>query len=65
LSGKGKLYKDVQWFIRTPGYNDEYGDGVDGWAVEKGLTPKAMGCIWLKFYYDNKDIGIVAEQDIR
>jgi len=23
--------------IRTPGYKQEYGDGTQGWAVEKGL----------------------------
>jgi len=65
LSGKGKLYKDVCWFIRTPGYNDEYGDGSQGWAIEKGLSPKSMGCVWLKFYFDGDGVGIIAEQDIR
>jgi predicted phosphodiesterase len=65
LSGKGKLFKDTQWHIRTPGYNDEYGDGSKGWAVEKGMAPKSMGCVWLSFYHDGEGVGITAEQDIR
>jgi hypothetical protein len=65
LSGKGKLYRDCCWFIRTPGYNDEYGDGSGGWAVEKGLAPKSLGCVWLRLYYDGLKIGITAEQDVR
>jgi predicted phosphodiesterase len=64
LSGKGKLYKDTLWFIRTPGYVDDYGNGSGGWAVEKGLSPKPMGCIWLKLYYDSDKVRIIAEQDI-
>jgi len=65
LSGKGKIYKDICWFVRTPGYSDDYGDGSKGWAVEKGLSPKSFGCIWLKFYLNDSVIGIVAETDIR
>lgn len=65
LSGKGKLYRDTQWHVRTPGYNDEYGNGSKGWAVEKGLSPKSLGCVWLKFYCDSDTVGITAEQDIR
>ena len=65
LSGKGKLYRDTQWHIRTPGYNDEYANGSGGWAVEKGLSPKSLGCVWLKFYFENDGIGIIAEQDLR
>ena len=64
LSGKGKIYRDTQWLIRTPGYNDEYGDGSGGWAVEKGLTPKSFGCVWLKFYLDGDIVRITAEQDL-
>jgi hypothetical protein len=65
LSGKGKIYRDSQWFIRVPGYNDEYANGAGGWAVEKGLAPKSLGCVWLKLYYDGLKIGITAEQEIR
>jgi hypothetical protein len=65
LSGKGKIYRDSLWCIRTPGYNDEFGLGRGGWAVEKGLAPKSLGCVWLKLYYDGLKIGITAEQDVR
>jgi hypothetical protein len=65
LSSMGKIFKDVLWFIRTPGYNDSYGDGSKGWEVESGLSPKPAGCVWLRFYMDEEGIHIVAEQDIR
>ena len=65
LSAQGKLFKDVMWFIRTPGYNDAYGDGSKGWEVESGLAPKPLGCVWLKFYMEDDNIHIVCEQDIR
>ncbi len=65
LSGKGVIYKDTAWFIRTPGYCDDYGTGCNGWAVEKGLSPKSFGCVWLKFYFSEGRIGILAEQDLR
>jgi predicted phosphodiesterase len=66
LSLKGKLYKDVQWFLRTPGYCDDYNWGSHGWAVEKGLAPKNFGCIWLKFYRaPDRTIRVIAEQDLR
>ena len=66
LSNRGKLYKDVQWFVRTPGYCDDYGNGSHGWAVEKGLAPKNFGCIWLKFYRTpDRTICAIAEQDLR
>jgi hypothetical protein len=65
LSGKGKIFKDVCWFVRTPGYSDEYGNGSGGWAVEKGLAPKPLGCVWLHLFYDGDKVQITAEQDIR
>ena len=65
LSTKGKIYKDTAYYVRTPGYCDDYGDGSKGWAVEKGLAPKSFGCIWLRLSsYDNQ-VNIVAEMDIR
>jgi len=65
LSTHGKIHKDVMWFIRTPGYNDGYGDGSKGWEVESGLSPKSSGCVWLRVCMEDDNLHIVAEQDIR
>ena len=34
--------------IRCGTYKDEYTDGADGWAVEKGMGPRPMGGYWLE-----------------
>ena len=43
LGNKGRVYFDIQYHIRTPGYKHDYGDGSQGWAVEKGMKPKPIG----------------------
>ena len=53
LSNKGVLYFDLMTFIRTPGYKDDYGDGFDGWEVERGGVPKPHGAVWGRFYCGN------------
>jgi predicted phosphodiesterase len=65
MSSRGELYMDSQWHIRTPGYKAEYGDGSSGWAVESGMPPKPLGCVWLKLYRDKDKIRIKAIQDVR
>jgi predicted phosphodiesterase len=65
-SKKGYYVEQKQLHMMLTGtYKEEYGDGSKGWAVEKGIAPKSMGCVWLKFYFDNGKIGITAEQEIR
>lgn len=39
-------------FLRTPTYEDYFGDGRDGWWNLKMKAPKSLGCIWMRFYYD-------------
>jgi hypothetical protein len=56
LSNKGVLYFDLMTFLRTPGYKDDYGDGSDGWEVERGSVPKPHGAIWGRFYQHNGKI---------
>lgn len=46
------LKTDLIHFARTPGYKDDYGDGSNGWAVEKRMVPKANGCIWATIKYE-------------
>jgi len=49
LTRKGKQFKDIQWHGRIPGYKDDYGDGGEGYAVEKGHSPNPLGALWLHF----------------
>jgi predicted phosphodiesterase len=65
ISQGGKIFQDTQWHIRTPGYKAEYGDGSSGWAVESGMPPKPLGCVWLHLYRDGDRIRIKAVQDVR
>lgn len=65
ISVAGELYQDTQWHVRTPGYKNEYDDGSRGFAVESGMPPKPLGCVWLKIYRgDGNQIKIKAIQDI-
>jgi len=52
LSRQGTVYKDLLWFVRIPGYKDEYGDGTGGYHVEKGRDPRPIGAAWARFYFD-------------
>lgn len=54
LSNKGRQYFDLQWHLRTPGYKQDYGDGQGGWAVERGGSPKPLGCCFVKLSWDGK-----------
>jgi hypothetical protein len=55
ISTKGAQYFDMVHFARTPGYKDDYGTGVDGWEVQRGMVPKPRGCIWLRIEVHRKD----------
>lgn len=56
LNNEGVVYTDLQTHIRTPGYKDDFGDGSDGWEVERGGVPKPLGCAWIRFWYDGSKI---------
>ena len=65
LSRKGTLHKDLLYFIRTPGYKDEYADGADGWWNRTWKPPKPLGCIWMKFFQKpDREIGIEFVTDL-
>ena len=57
LSNQGKVYKDLLWFVRIPGYKDEYGDGSEGFHVEKGRDPRPIGAAWCRFYFNGRLAG--------
>ena len=52
----GVIGRDLCWFVRTPGYKNEYNDGSGGFAVEKWMPPKPLGATWLRFYYERNDL---------
>lgn len=43
VSDSGNLFFDNQFHVRTPGYCMSYGDGSNGWEVERGGVPKPTG----------------------
>tara|TARA_R100000995_G_scaffold84646_2_gene64070 strand:- start:100 stop:960 length:861 start_codon:yes stop_codon:yes gene_type:complete len=55
ISDAGETYIDEQMHIRTATYKDEYGDGTEGWHIERGGPPKPLGGWWLRFYARSKD----------
>jgi len=56
ISSKDSTYKDLQTFIRTPGYKDAYDDGSGGWEVERGGVPKPIGSCWMRAFRVGKGI---------
>lgn len=64
LSGKGVPYSDICYALRTPGYNDSYGNGQSGWEVEKGHIPKPLGGIWVEFYFEGGRIKTRASLEV-
>lgn len=56
LSAAGVVKRDLVHFVRTATYKDDYGDGSGGWAVERGMPPKPMGCAWLRFVCHGKQL---------
>jgi hypothetical protein len=59
-TGKDQIKQDIVWHLRTPGYQNGFDDGIDGWAVSRGMMPKPNGAIWMRI----KDGKLSFEQDI-
>lgn len=64
LTKNARVSRDVVHFIRTGTYKDEYGDGSGGWATEKGLPPKPLGCVWLRFFARHFDNHLLVDTEI-
>lgn len=45
--------KDLVWFVRIPGYKDEYADGSGGFHIEQGRDPRPVGAAWVRFFYES------------
>jgi len=54
LSIKGKVYKDMGWFIRTPGYKRDW-DSKDGYSAQKGLGLNPIGCATITLHFSSSD----------
>lgn len=46
-TSSGRAVFNHQWHVKTPTYKDEF--TPNGWATSKGMPPKPLGCIWLRF----------------
>jgi hypothetical protein len=65
INQDGTTTLDTVWFIRTPGYKDDYGDGTSGWANLKQKEPKLRGCSWLRFFCDGYGINTEVYLDVK
>jgi hypothetical protein len=54
ITDSGKIVFHTTHHLRTPGYKQDYGDGGNGWAVEKGMVPKPLGGAFIKLKVCNK-----------
>jgi hypothetical protein len=64
LTDGGVVCQDLSWYVRTPTYATDYGDGTGGWHVETWKPPKPKGCAWVKLSFDENKIRVHAEMDI-
>jgi hypothetical protein len=66
LSDQGHVRRDLVWFVRTPGYKDDYGSGADGWHNVRWGAPKPLGCVWARIYFKSHPTQVMVEaiQDV-
>ena len=55
LSNKGVEYNDACHFIRTPGYKQPI-LARHGFDIEKLTTPKPIGCVWMRLFFEGGKI---------
>ncbi len=65
LTQRGEVVKDIQHQFRTSSYKNDYGDGGDGWWVERGGSPMPLGAVWVRFFFKNGRIETEIIQDVR
>jgi hypothetical protein len=56
LSEQGVISHREQLHIKLPTYKNEYNDGHSGWHVETNKSPRPLGGMWLRFYYEDDTI---------
>jgi hypothetical protein len=62
LTERGIVKRDLIWFVRTPGYKNEYADGTGGYQVERWAPPKPLGCCWLHLTYEDNKSGFITSE---
>jgi hypothetical protein len=53
LSHHNSILQETQVHVRTGGYKDEYGEGIGGWSIERGMPPKVQGGAWVRFFVED------------
>ena len=54
-----------QHHIRTPGYQQGYGDGSKGWEVTSGKGPKPIGGVWLRMVVKSQRVTVEVTPNVR
>ncbi len=49
-NGGYRAGEDSVLWLNCPSYKDEYADGHEGWAIERGHPPKPLGAWWLRLH---------------
>lgn len=55
LKQSGEQVIRYQTHVKTGNYKDEYTGGY-GWAIERGMPPKKIGSVWMKFIWEREEI---------
>lgn len=63
LSEQGKIYNDIGWFIRTPGYKRDWAI-KNGFSVQKGLGPSPVGCAVITLEYGASSVYPIIKCDL-
>jgi len=48
VSERGVPYRKIVWYVRTPGYKDEWTDTPLGFAQEKRMGPRPLGAVLMQ-----------------
>lgn len=66
LNIQGYVRRDLIWFVRTPGYKDDYGNGADGFHNLRWGAPKPLGCVWVRLFMRSHPVQVMIEafQDV-
>lgn len=64
INDAGRIYQDTQHHIRAAGYKDAWEDGHCGWEVERMMMPKPKSAVWLRFYYEAREIKIELQRAV-
>jgi hypothetical protein len=64
INQRGNIYQDTAYHVCVPGYKNEYRDGADGHAVQRGWSPHPIGAAWLRFYARKDKVKMTVVEDL-